>query len=178
MADTLSCVRLVKLYAWEDAVTEAVHTYRRKENFLLFLTNLLDGFIDSLQNSSTTAGRMAYVPQDACIFSMSLRDNVLFGKALQTLRYNQVLEACELTSDLAMFPAGDLTEVGEKGETLSGGQKQRVALARAAYSNSDIYLLDDTLSALDVHVAAKVFAQVIGPKGLLRNKARGAPTYS
>ncbi|KAH9365078.1 hypothetical protein HPB48_011906 [Haemaphysalis longicornis] len=96
---------------------------------------------------------------------------------MQTLRYNQVLEACELTSDLAMFPAGDLTEVGEKGETLSGGQKQRVALARAVYSDSDIYLLDDTLSALDVHVSAKVFAQVIGPKGLLRNKARGASTF-
>ncbi|KAH9365084.1 hypothetical protein HPB48_011900 [Haemaphysalis longicornis] len=104
---------------------------------------------------------------------MSIRDNVLFGKAMEPLRYTQVLEACELTSDLAKLPAGDLTEVGEKGETLSGGQKQRVALARAVYSDSDIYLMDDTLSALDVHVAARVFAQVIGPEGLLRRKTPG-----
>ncbi|KAH9365083.1 hypothetical protein HPB48_011901 [Haemaphysalis longicornis] len=121
-------------------------------------------------------GRVAYVPQAACIFNMSIRDNVLFGREMEASRYTQVLEACELISDLSMLPAGDLTEVGEKGETLSGGQKQRLALARAAYSDSDVYLMDDTLSALDVHVSARVFAQVIGPKGLLRDKGPKDPT--
>ncbi|XP_077528197.1 multidrug resistance protein mrp-7-like [Haemaphysalis longicornis] len=71
---------------------------------------------------------------------------------------------------LPAYVCGDFRH--DRGETLSGGQKQRVALARAVYSNSDIYLMDDTLSALDVHVAARVFTQVIGPEGLLRRKTR------
>ncbi|KAL1426957.1 hypothetical protein MTO96_003256 [Rhipicephalus appendiculatus] len=117
-------------------------------------------------------GSVAYLPQTACIFNMTIRDNVLFGKPMDAGRYLRVLEACDLTRDMELLPAGDLTEVGEKGETLSGGQKQRVALARAVYSDSDIYLMDDTLSALDVHVAAKVFARVIGRDGLLKHKTR------
>ncbi|XP_077527047.1 multidrug resistance protein mrp-7-like [Haemaphysalis longicornis] len=130
------------------------------------------GELRCIEGTLQVFGRVAYVPQAACIFNMSIRDNVLFGREMEASRYTQVLEACELISDLSMLPAGDLTEVGEKGETLSGGQKQRLALARAAYSDSDVYLMDDTLSALDVHVSARVFAQVIGPKGLLRDKTR------
>ncbi|XP_077528198.1 multidrug resistance protein mrp-7-like [Haemaphysalis longicornis] len=277
MADTLSCVRLVKFYAWEDDVADVMRRYRQKEGSFLFGTNMFGGFLDSVQNSSCSmmtvivfgtlvamgesakltpehtfsflyvlsiveiplinmaanlhcrsmawqglkkiaktltaeernqdgstkddsnfkadqdnrneyflnkgtvllikckfswsglrhenpaegeiaindvnlgltpgslvgvvglvgsgksalleailgelprhrgtmhvCGRVAYVPQAACIFSMSIRDNVLFGKAMEPLRYTQVLEACELTSDLAKLPAGDLTEVGEK----------------------------------------------------------------
>ncbi|KAH7972144.1 hypothetical protein HPB52_007832 [Rhipicephalus sanguineus] len=103
---------------------------------------------------------------------MTVRDNILFGKALDVARYTRVLDACELLHDVERFPAGDLTEVGEKGATLSGGQKQRISLARAVYSDSSVYLLDDPLSGLDVHVAAKVFKRVIGNNGLLRNKTR------
>lgn len=57
-----------------------------------------------------------------------------------------------------------------QGITLSGGQKQRVSMARAVYQDQDIYLLDDPLSAVDVHVAKHIFDQVIGPKGVLKNK--------
>ena len=57
-----------------------------------------------------------------------------------------------------------------KGINLSGGQKQRVSLARAAYSDSDIYILDDPLSAVDVHVGQQLFEKVIGPTGLLAKK--------
>jgi ABC-type bacteriocin/lantibiotic exporter with double-glycine peptidase domain len=60
-------------------------------------------------------------------------------------KYKQTIEACALKPDLDMLPAGDETEIGEKGINLSGGQKQRVSLARAVYQNSDIYLLDDPL---------------------------------
>ena len=50
------------------------------------------------------------------------------------------------------MPAGDLSEIGEKGINLSGGQKARVSLARAVYADSDIILMDDPISALDAHV--------------------------
>ena len=59
------------------------------------------------------------------------------------------------------MPAGEATEIGEKGINLSGGQKARVSLARAVYANSDIILLDDPISALDAHVRKAVFQEVL-----------------
>ena len=59
------------------------------------------------------------------------------------------------------LPAGDLTEIGERGVNLSGGQRARVALARAAYADADVVLLDDPLSALDSRVGAAVFERCI-----------------
>ncbi len=53
---------------------------------------------------------------------------------------------------------------------MSGGQKQRVSLARAVYCDMDVYLLDDPLSAVDSHVGKHIFDEVIGPKGLLKEK--------
>ena len=53
---------------------------------------------------------------------------------------------------------------------MSGGQKQRVSLARAVYQDSDIYLLDDPLSAVDSHVGKHIFDKVLGPQGMLKNK--------
>lgn len=65
---------------------------------------------------------------------MSLRDNILVGRPYDEEQYAAVLEACALLPDLATLPAGDATEIGEKGVNLSGGQRHRVALARAVYS--------------------------------------------
>lgn len=56
---------------------------------------------------------------------------------------------------------GDQTMVGERGITLSGGQKARLSLARALYSNSDIYLLDDPISAVDSKVAKKLYENTL-----------------
>lgn len=56
-----------------------------------------------------------------------------------------------------MLPAGDGSEIGEKGINLSGGQKHRVALARAVYAAADVLLLDDPLSAVDAHVGRALF---------------------
>lgn len=75
--------------------------------------------------------------------------------------------ACALDHDVAALPAGDDTEIGERGVNLSGGQKARLALARAVYSRPDVALLDDPLSAVDPKVAKILFQQCIGPSGLL-----------
>jgi ABC-type transport system involved in cytochrome bd biosynthesis fused ATPase/permease subunit len=95
---------------------------------------------------------------------------VLLGNSLDPERYESVLEACALLPDLAVLPAGDSTEIGEKGVNLSGGQRHRVALARACYASADVYLLDDPLSAVDAHVARHLFDKCL--LGLLKNKTR------
>lgn len=60
------------------------------------------------------------------------------------------------------------TVIGEKGITISGGQKARISLARAVYSNADIILLDDPLSAVDPNVANQIFTKCI--RGALKDK--------
>ncbi|CAE6514065.1 unnamed protein product [Rhizoctonia solani] len=98
-------------------------------------------------------GGIAYAAQEAWVLNQTIRDNILFGSEYDESRYNKVLSQCALNKDLALFDAGDQTEVGEKGLTLSGGQKARISLARAIYSKAEIIILDDVLSALDVHTS-------------------------
>jgi ABC-type multidrug transport system fused ATPase/permease subunit len=104
---------------------------------------------------------VAYVSQTAWLQNATIRDNILFGHEFDEERYWKVVHACALKLDLDLFEAGDRTEVGEKGITLSGGQKQRLALARAVYSPAQTLLLDDVLSALDVHVGKYIFQHCI-----------------
>ncbi|KAF9077569.1 P-loop containing nucleoside triphosphate hydrolase protein, partial [Rhodocollybia butyracea] len=96
---------------------------------------------------------VSYAAQESWIQNDTIKNNILFGSDYNEERYNTVLYQCALLKDLSLFDAGDMTEVGEKGLTLSGGQKARVTLARAVYSSAQIVLLDDPLSALDVHTA-------------------------
>ncbi|KAG8882435.1 hypothetical protein FRB97_008251 [Tulasnella sp. 331] len=98
-------------------------------------------------------GGVAFCAQEAWIQNATVKENILFGAPLDEDRYKKVIYQCALEQDLSLFEAGDSTEVGEKGLTLSGGQKARVALARAMYSSASILLLDDILSALDVHTS-------------------------
>ncbi|XP_019521622.1 PREDICTED: multidrug resistance-associated protein 1 [Hipposideros armiger] len=128
--------------------------------------------MDKVEGHVSIKGSVAYVPQQAWIQNDSLRENILFGRQLQERYYQAVIEACALLQDLEILPSGDRTEIGEKGVNLSGGQKQRVSLARAVYCDCDIYLLDDPLSAVDAHVGKHIFENVVGPKGMLKNKTR------
>ncbi|KAL1263560.1 hypothetical protein QQF64_006299, partial [Cirrhinus molitorella] len=141
------------------------------------LISALLGELHSLKGRINIKGSVAYVPQQAWIQNATLKDNILFGSNLNEERYLSVVDACALGPDLDLLPGRDQTEIGEKGINLSGGQKQRVSLARAVYSSSDVYLLDDPLSAVDSHVGKHLFERVIGPKGLLKDKTRILVTH-
>uniref|UniRef100_A0A0P4Y794 ABC-type glutathione-S-conjugate transporter n=1 Tax=Daphnia magna TaxID=35525 RepID=A0A0P4Y794_9CRUS len=141
------------------------------------LISAILGEMEKLSGKVNTNGRIAYIPQQAWIQNCSLRNNILFGKGYNESVYNKVINACALKPDLAMLPGGDNTEIGEKGINLSGGQKQRVSLARSVFSDMDVYLLDDPLSAVDSHVGKHIFDEVIGPKGLLKSKTRLLVTH-
>jgi len=86
------------------------------------------------------------------------------------------VDSCELLRDLEILKAGDLTEIGEKGVNLSGGQKARVSLARAVYSDKQIFLMDDPISALDASVRKRIIQNVI--LGKLRDKTRILVTHA
>uniref|UniRef100_A0A8C7K0M5 ATP binding cassette subfamily C member 12 n=1 Tax=Oncorhynchus kisutch TaxID=8019 RepID=A0A8C7K0M5_ONCKI len=135
-------------------------------------TSLISSILEQmhLQHGSVTAdGEFAYVSQQAWIFHGTVQDNILMGEPFNQTRYDKVISACSLIPDLAILPYGDQTEIGERGLNLSGGQKQRISLARAVYSNKDIILLDDPLSAVDAHVGKHIFEECI--KKTLKGKS-------
>ncbi|KAI0230542.1 Multidrug resistance-associated protein 1 [Lamellibrachia satsuma] len=143
------------------------------------LLSAILGEMNTLGGETVVKGSVAYAAQQAWIQNATLKENITFGKPLKdSCRYREVLEACALLPDLEILPAGDDTEIGEKGINLSGGQKQRVSLARAVYTDADIYLLDDPLSAVDSHVGKHIFDKVLGPTGLLKDKTRILVTHS
>ncbi|XP_027548439.1 multidrug resistance-associated protein 1-like isoform X3 [Neopelma chrysocephalum] len=142
-----------------------------------FLSAVL-GEMEKLEGTVQRRGSVAYVSQQAWIQNDSLQENILFGADLNRPYYELVLESCALLPDLEQLLNGDQTEIGERGVNISGGQKQRVSLARAVYSNADLYLLDDPLSAVDVHVGKHLFEKLIGPSGLLKSKTRILVTHN
>ncbi|KAL3738259.1 hypothetical protein ACJRO7_019740 [Eucalyptus globulus] len=106
-------------------------------------------------------GRMAYVSQTAWIQTGTIQENILFGSALDPVKYREVIQKCSLAKDIEMFPFGDQTQIGERGVNLSGGQKQRIQLARALYQDAAVYLLDDPFSAVDAHTAMSLFNEYV-----------------
>lgn len=130
-----------------------------------------------MTDGSVTMGvsSRAFCPQYAWIQNTSVKNNILFGQEYDEAWYKQVVEACALQADLAMLPAGDSTEIGERGITVSGGQKQRLNVARAIYFDADVVLLDDPLSAVDAHVGRHIMDNAIC--GLLKDKCRILATH-
>ncbi|TMX04841.1 hypothetical protein EJD97_004475 [Solanum chilense] len=135
------------------------------------LISAILGEFPPLGNASVTIrGSIAYVPQVSWIFNATVRENILFGSNFEPTRYWKAINVTALDHDLELLPGGDLTEIGERGVNISGGQRQRVSMARAVYKNSDIYIFDDPLSALDAHVSHQVFKNCI--KEELQGKTR------
>ena len=85
--------------------------------------------------------------------------------------YRKSLKCCRLLNDMNRWPWYDETEIGERGVSISGGQKARIALARAVYSDADLYLLDDPLSACDAEVGKSLFFECI--VDVLKAKRKG-----
>lgn len=115
-----------------------------------------------------TNGSISYASQEAWIFNGTVRQNILFGREFDPKRYAKVVQVSALESDFKQFLQGDQTRVDDRGTSLSGGQRARLSLARALYTNSDCYLLDDPLSAVDTAVAKHIFEKCI--KNYLKNK--------
>ncbi|CAA0827331.1 multidrug resistance-associated protein 11 [Striga hermonthica] len=141
------------------------------------LLNMLLGETRLINGSTHLNGSKAYVPQVPWIMSGTIRDNVLFGKDYDQKRYSDVLLACALDLDISLMVGGDMAHIGEKGTNLSGGQRARLALARALYHATDIYLLDDILSAVDSHVGRSILQNaLLGP--VMNGKTRILCTHN
>jgi ATP-binding cassette subfamily B protein len=120
---------------------------------------------------SQLRGAIGFVPQEAFLFSESIADNIAFGvggvAAGNRARVEWAAGVARLDKDVAGFPNGYDTMVGERGITLSGGQKQRAAMARALVPDPRILVLDDALSAVDTYTEEEILGRL---KGVMRER--------
>ena len=111
---------------------------------------------------------IGYVPQETFLFSDTLAENIGFGvDQFDRKQVEWAADVAGLTEDVAGFPDGYDTLVGERGLTLSGGQKQRTAIARAILREPKILILDDALSSVDTYTEEKILAQL---RGVMRGR--------
>ncbi|KAG0023268.1 hypothetical protein BGZ80_009922, partial [Entomortierella chlamydospora] len=132
-------------------------------------SSLLQAMVGNMTKSSGTVIRgtsISYASQTPWIQNATIRDNILFDTEFEGERYWR---------DLALFPGGDMTEIGERGINLSGGQKARLSLARSVYFNAGMVVMDDPLSAVDAHVGKRLWKDSI--MGELRGKTRVIATH-
>jgi ATP-binding cassette subfamily B protein len=105
--------------------------------------------------------RIGLATQESFLFSLSLEENIRFGRPDATLdRVREAAAEAELARDLDEFPRGYETPVGERGITLSGGQRQRAALARLLVYDPQVLILDDSLSAVDLKTEERILARL------------------
>ncbi|NEV93691.1 ABC transporter ATP-binding protein [Psychroflexus sp. YR1-1] len=122
---------------------------------------LIDGKPIESYNLNGLRQQLGYVPQDAFLFSSSIRDNIKFGKADAT--EEDIINAAKnaaVHKNIIEFSKGYDTVLGERGITLSGGQKQRVSIARAIIKDPQIVLFDDCLSAVDTETEEEIFSKL------------------
>lgn len=136
----------------------------------------IQGEVPASLGSVCRQGTMAYVAQEPWIVNATLKENITFGCAEDEERYNSILDATALKPDLQAIYGGDQAEIGERGINLSGGQKARVELARAIYTDRDIVLMDDVMSAVDNQAGQTIMKEAI--LGKLAGKTRVLCTHA
>jgi ATP-binding cassette subfamily C (CFTR/MRP) protein 1 len=146
-------------------------------------SSLLKAILNNMVRNDTSTkseiiinGKISYVSQIPWIQNDTLRNNILFYNQYDEHKYKHIIDICQLGPDIKNLVGGDMIEIGEKGINLSGGQKSRVSIARALYSDADIIILDDPISALDAHVAEKIVKRCIVK--YLSNKTRILVTHA
>jgi ATP-binding cassette subfamily B protein/ATP-binding cassette subfamily C protein/ATP-binding cassette subfamily B multidrug efflux pump len=109
----------------------------------------------------TLRGAIAWVPQEAFLFSASVADNIALARpGASREQVQQAARLAAIHDEIERLPRGYDTPVGERGVTLSGGQRQRVAIARALLADAPLLLLDDALSAVDTETEARILAHL------------------
>jgi len=129
-------------------------------------TVLLDGSDINRLHLAQLRSAIGFVPQEGFLFSRSIGDNIAYGCAEAT--GDDIANAARmanLADDIARFPQGYDTMVGERGITLSGGQRQRTAIARALLTDPAILILDDPLSAVDANTEEAILRELAGYYG-------------
>ena len=102
-------------------------------------SSLLSGILGEMKRESGSvqiAGTVGYCPQQAWIMNSTLKNNILFGKPFDQSKYDDAIKYCALQADIDVLPAGDLTEIGEKGINLSGGQVSHRGRRTDRYSSA------------------------------------------
>jgi len=127
---------------------------------------LVDGRDVKTLPLETLRSAVAYVPQESFLFSETIRDNIAFGKpSASDAEVEEAAKRAGLDTDIASFPSGYQTMVGERGITLSGGQRQRATIARAVIVEPPILILDDVLSAVDTETEERILNELAGVLG-------------
>lgn len=131
-------------------------------------TLLIDGVSIQKYPLKQLRESIGYVPQETFLFSDTIKGNIAFGVAKAEMAdVEWAAEIAGLSEDIAGFPEGFQTLVGERGITLSGGQKQRTAIARAVLREPKILILDDALSSVDTYTEEKILARL---RGVMRDR--------
>ena len=129
-------------------------------------TSLLHSIMDETilkKGEHEVNGRIAYVEKEPFLFEGTVQDNICFGLEYAECRFRKAVSAAQLNlkEERDDFRKGWQTQIEDKGKHLSSSQKVRISLARAIYSDADIYLLDDPLSAVEPYSASRIFSEVI-----------------
>ncbi|TXS11957.1 ABC transporter ATP-binding protein [Streptomyces sp. adm13(2018)] len=121
---------------------------------------LLDGEDIALMERERLRSLVSMAFEEPTLFSATVGENVLMGTdgAAGEPELRRALDVAQAEGFVGRLPEGAATQVGEQGLSLSGGQRQRLALARAVVGRPRFLVLDDPLSALDVHTEARVEA--------------------
>lgn len=118
---------------------------------------LVDGIDVRQMNDEELRSKIGYVPQKAMLFTGTIRDNILYGKEDATdEEICHALDIAQATDFVSKMKEGIESQISQGGTNVSGGQKQRLSIARAVVRKPEIYLFDDSFSALDFKTDAKL----------------------